>query len=224
MYLAAAGVGTIGLADPDVVDLSNLQRQIIHTTPEVGLPKVESARRTIEAINPDVKVIARQEPATAANILSMIEGYDLVIDGTDNFGAKFLINDACVIAGKPFIHAGVIRFQGQLVTWIPGRGPCYRCLFPAPPPPEAVPTCRQAGVIGAMVGVIGSLQAMEAVKFLAGAGEPLTGTLLTFDALKMEFRRVRVKARPDCPVCGERRTITAPEDYEIPACDLKAAP
>jgi molybdopterin/thiamine biosynthesis adenylyltransferase len=219
-YLAAAGVGTIGIADPDVVDLSNLQRQIIHSTKDVGLAKIESAKRAIEALNPDVRVMAVKEAVTSENALNLISGYDLVLDGTDNFPAKFLINDACVIANKPFVHAGIIRFTGQLITYAPGQGPCYRCLFPAPPPEGAVPTCRQAGVVGAMAGVIGSLQAMEAVKMLTGAGELLVGSLLTYDALKMEFRKIKVGRRPSCPVCGENPSITALIDYQAPACDL----
>lgn len=220
MYLAAAGVGTIGLIDPDEVDLSNLQRQIIHATPDVGIAKVESARQTIAALNPNVTVIAIRDSIAAANIAGLIADFDLVLDGTDNFPAKFLINDACVLAAKPFIHAGIIRFQGQLITYVPGAGPCYRCLFPAPPPPDGVPTCRQAGVIGAMAGIIGSLQAMEAVKFLTGAGDLLTGSLLTCDALKMEFRKIKVARRPACPVCGQNPTILAPVDCQAPTCDL----
>jgi molybdopterin/thiamine biosynthesis adenylyltransferase len=221
MYLAAAGVGHLGLADADRVDLSNLQRQIIHTTSDVGLPKVESARLTIKALNPDVTVQTLEGLVTAENVSSLIKDYDFIIDGTDNFPAKFLINDACVIEGKPFSHAGIIRFQGQLITYIPHQGPCYRCLFPAPPPPDAVPTCRQAGVIGAMAGVIGSLQAMEAVKYLCGIGKPLTGSLLTYDALSMEFRKIKVTKRATCPVCGDNPTIVQPIDYEAPSCDLK---
>jgi molybdopterin/thiamine biosynthesis adenylyltransferase len=221
MYLAAAGVGTLGLVDADSVDLSNLQRQIIHGTGDVGRAKVESARRTIADLNPDVEVVAFEGRAEAANIMDLVAGWDFVLDGTDNFPAKFLINDACVLSGKPFSHAGIIRFQGQLITWLPGQGPCYRCLFPAPPPPGAVPTCRQAGIIGAMAGVIGSLQAMEAVKFLTGAGRPLTGALMTYDALAMEFRKIPVSRRPSCPVCGESPTIKAPADLEPAACDLR---
>jgi molybdopterin/thiamine biosynthesis adenylyltransferase len=221
MYLAAAGVGVIGLADADAVDLSNLQRQIIHTTDDIGKPKVQSALQTIKALNPDVEVKTLQGFVTADNILDLIAQYDFIIDGTDNFPAKFLINDACVIAKKPFSHAGIIRFQGQLTTYVPGQGPCFRCIFVAPPPPDAVPTCRQAGVIGAMAGVIGSLQAMEAVKFLAETGSLLTGSLLTYDALKMDFRKIKVPLRTNCAVCGPNPTITAPVDYEIAACDLK---
>ncbi|MDY3991220.1 MAG: thiazole biosynthesis adenylyltransferase ThiF, partial [Lachnospiraceae bacterium] len=183
MYLAAAGVGKIGIADADVVDLSNLQRQIIHTTADVGRPKVESAAETMRAINPDVEVVTYHEFISSANIMDIIKDYDFVLDGTDNFPAKFLINAACVMADKPFSHAGILRFKGQLMTVIPHQSPCYRCVFRTMPPKDAIPTCKQAGVIGAMAGVIGSLQALEAVKFLTGAGELLTGKLLTFDAL-----------------------------------------
>ena len=222
MYLAAAGVGTIGIVDADVVDLSNLQRQIIHTTPDVGKPKVQSAAETIAAMNPDVNVVAHREFVYSANIRELVRGYDFVIDGTDNFPAKFLINDACVLEKKPFSHAGILRFFGQLMTYVPGQGPCYRCVFKNPPPKDAVPTCRQAGVIGAMGGVIGSLQAMEAVKFILGRGELLTGALLTYDALKNEFHRVKLPPRDGkCAVCGDNPTILEPIDYEQPSCDLK---
>ena len=219
MYLAAAGVGTIGIADGDRVDLSNLQRQIIHATPDVGRPKVDSARETVERLNPDVEVRTYETVVSAGNILELIRDYDFILDGTDNFQAKFLINDACVLAGKPFCHGGILRFQGQLMTYVPGGGPCYRCIFEAPPPEGAVPSCREAGVIGAMAGVIGTLQAMEAIKYLTGAGDLLTGYLLTFDALKMEFRKVRLPERvPGCAVCGDHPTITAPVDDAPPAC------
>ena len=189
LYLAAAGVGTIGIADADEVDLSNLQRQVIHTTADIGKAKVKSAKETMEAINPDVKVNTYRKFIKADNIREIIREYDFVIDGTDNFPAKFLINDACVMEKKPFCHAGIIRFKGQLMTYVPGEGPCYRCVFQSPPPADAVPTCKQAGVIGAMGGVIGSLQAMEAIKYLLGVGDLLTGRLLTYDALTMEFIR-----------------------------------
>lgn len=224
MYLAAAGVGTIGIADADVVDLSNLQRQIIHATADVGKPKVQSAAETMTAMNPGVKVNTYQLFVSAANIRELIRDYDFVIDGTDNFPAKFLINDACVIEKKPFSHAGIIRFKGQLMTYIPGQGPCYRCVFKDPPPKDAVPTCKQAGVIGAMGGVIGSLQAMEAIKYIVGVGENLVGRLLTYDALKNDFHSIRLPAaNGKCPVCGENPTITEPIDYEQPPCDLKEA-
>ncbi|MCD8051430.1 MAG: HesA/MoeB/ThiF family protein [Clostridiales bacterium] len=220
MYLAAAGVGTIGIADADEVDLSNLQRQIIHTTPDVGKPKVQSAKETMEAINPDVKVVPYHTFVDSENILDMIRDYDFIIDGTDNFPAKFLINDACVMAKKPFSHAGIIRFQGQLMTYVPGKGPCYRCVFRDPPPKDAVPTCKQAGVIGAMGGVIGSLQAMEAVKYIIGRGELLTGYLLTYDAMTMTFRKIKLPENTEnCPVCGKHPTITQLIDYEQTECE-----
>lgn len=222
MYLAAAGVGKIGIADADVVDLSNLQRQIIHTTADVGRPKVESAAETMRAINPDVEVVTYHEFISSANIMDIIKDYDFVLDGTDNFPAKFLINDACVMADKPFSHAGILRFKGQLMTVIPHQSPCYRCVFKTMPPKDAIPTCKQAGVIGAMAGVIGSLQALEAVKFLTGAGELLTGKLLTFDALTMKFHTVKLPPRGDgCAVCSDHPQITELIDYEQPACDFK---
>ncbi len=221
LYLAAAGVGTIGVADADEVDLSNLQRQVIHSTPDVGKAKVESAKESIKAINPDVTVKAYRTFVTADNVMDLIADYDFIIDGTDNFPAKFLINDACVLAKKPFSHAGIIRFKGQLMTYVPGQGPCYRCVFKNPPPPDAVPTCRQAGVIGTMGGVIGSLQAMEAIKYIIGKGKLLTGALLTYDALSMTFRKIKLPKRPGCEVCGEHPSILAPFDYEQAVCDLK---
>ena len=221
LYLAAAGVGTIGIADADVVDLSNLQRQVIHTTADVGKKKVDSAAETMEAINPDVKVTRHYDFVNSTNILDLIKDYDFIIDGTDNFQSKFLINDACVMAGKPLSHAGIIRFRGQLTTIIPGQGPCYRCIFKDLPPKDAIPTCRQAGVIGAMAGVIGSLQAMEAVKYLTGVGQLLTGYLLTYDALKMDFHKIKLPPRGEgCAVCSEHPTITELRDYEQVACQL----
>jgi molybdopterin/thiamine biosynthesis adenylyltransferase len=230
MYLAAAGVGTIGIADADSVDLSNLQRQIIHSTADVGKPKVESARETMNALNPDVNVVTYREWINSANIKDIIndKNYDFIIDGTDNFPVKFLINDACVMLEKPFSHAGIIRFQGQLLTYIPpkeptgSKGPCYRCVFREPPPPDAVPTCRQAGVLGVMGGVIGTLQATEALKFLLGMDGLLNGYLLTYNALTMEFRKVELARKPDCPVCGENPSITGLVDYEQAVCDLRA--
>ena len=221
LYLAAAGVGTIGIVDADAVDLSNLQRQILHSTPDVGRAKVESARETLEALNPEVAVRVLRARVNADNILECIRDYDFILDGTDNFPAKFLINDACVIAGKPFSHAGIIRFQGQLMTYVPGRGPCYRCVFENPPPPEAVPTCSQAGIIGAMGGVIGSLQAMEAIKYLVGISTLLTGFLLTYDALTTSLRKIPLPLRKNCAVCGEHPAITAPVDLAEAACVLK---
>ena len=221
LYLAAAGVGTIGIVDADEVDLSNLQRQVIHTTNDVGKAKVKSAAETMEAINPDVTVKTYRTFVDSTNIMDLIKDYDFIIDGTDNFPAKFLINDACVMAGKPFSHAGIIRFKGQLMTYVPGEGPCYRCVFKNPPPKDAVPTCKQAGVIGAMGGVIGSLQAMEAIKYIIGKGELLTGKLLTYDALKMEFHTIKLPKDHHCAVCGDEPTITELIDYEQAECDLK---
>ena len=220
MYLAAAGIGTIGIADADEVELSNLQRQIIHGTEDLGKAKVQSAKETIERMNPDVTVHTYRTFVDSKNILELIKDYDFIIDGTDNFPAKFLINDACVMAGKPFSHAGIIRFKGQLMTYVPGQGPCYRCVFKNPPLKDAVPTCKQAGVIGAMGGVIGSLQAMEAIKYILGVGDLLTGYLLTYDALTMEFRKIKLpKHVPDCPICGEHPTITELIDYEQKECE-----
>ncbi|MDR1030839.1 MAG: molybdopterin-synthase adenylyltransferase MoeB [Treponema sp.] len=224
MYLAAAGVGTIGIADADVVDLSNLQRQIIHATRDIGKPKVQSAKETMEALNSDVEVVSYHEWINSTNIMDIIKdkNYDFIIDGTDNFPIKFLINDACVMLGKPFVHAGIIRFRGQLLTYIPGKGPCYRCIFQNPPPQDAVPTCRQAGVLGVMGGVIGTLQATEAMKYLLGMEGLLNGFILNYDALTMEFRKVKLAANPDCQVCGTAPRITTLIDYEQAVCDLHA--
>ena len=221
MYLAAAGVGTIGIADAAEVDLSNLQRQIIHSTQDIGKPKVESAKETMEAINPDVTVKTYHTFVTSENILDLVKEYDFIIDGTDNFPAKFLINDACVMAEKPFSHAGIIRFQGQLMTYVPGQGQCYRCAFRSPPPKDAVPTCKQAGVIGAMGGVIGSLQAMEAIKYIIGQGDLLTGRLLTYDELNMTFRNLNLPKNHHCTECSDAPTITELIDYEQAVCVLK---
>ncbi|GHV81601.1 adenylyltransferase [Spirochaetia bacterium] len=223
MYLAAAGVGTIGIADADEVDLSNLQRQIIHSTADVGKPKVQSAKETMNAMNPDVEVVTYHKWINSSNITDIIKDrdYDFIIDGTDNFPIKFLINDACVMLKKPFSHAGIIRFQGQLMTYIPGKGPCYRCVFRNPPPPDAVPTCRQAGVLGVMGGVIGALQATEALKFLLRMEGLLNGYLLTYNALTMEFRKVKLAPNHECPVCGDTPSITTLIDYEQAVCDLR---
>ena len=219
LYLAAAGVGTIGIVDADEVDLSNLQRQVIHTTPDIGKPKVDSAAETMEAINPDVTVKTYQEFVDSTNIMDLIADYDFVIDGVDNFPTKFLINDACVMAKKPFVHAGIIRFRGQLMTYVPGEGPCYRCVFKTMPPKDAVPTCKQAGVIGAMAGVIGCLEALEAIKYVCGIGELLTGKLLTFDALKGEFHTIKLPpSDPNCAICSDHPTIHELIDYEQPEC------
>ena len=221
MYLAAAGVGTIGVADADTVDLTNLQRQIAHTTADLGKPKVQSAAETIRALNPDVTVVTHETYVTADNIAELIAPYDFIIDGTDNFPAKYLINDACVMAGKPYSHAGILRFGGQLTTYVPGEGPCLRCMFAVPPPPELTPTCREAGVIGAMPGVVGSLQALEAIKYLTGAGELLVGKLLMVDTLSMEFHTVALPRDENCAVCSDHPTITSLFEYEKAVCALE---
>lgn len=220
LYLAAAGVGTIGIVDGDVVDLSNLQRQIIHTTADVGRPKVVSAKEKMESVNPHVKVVAYKEFLTSDNIRDIIDDYDFIVDGTDNFPVKFLINDACVMAGKPFSHGGILRFEGQTLTYLPGTA-CYRCLFGFPPPAGAVPTCSQAGVLGAIAGMLGTIQAAETLKYLTGVGELLTDQLLTFNAKTMTFRKVKVRRNKRCPVCGESPTVTTLIDYDLPPCDLK---
>ncbi len=221
LYLAAAGVGTIGIIDSDKVDLTNLQRQIIHHTKDIGTEKVCSAKNKMHAINPDIAVQTYQMRVTAENISEIIRKYDFVIDGTDNFPAKFLVNDACYFERIPFSHAGILRFDGQLITVIPGETTCYRCIFHSPPPKGAVPSCSQAGVLGILAGVIGSLQAAEAIKYLLGIGDLLTNTLLTYNALTMEFRKVQLKHNPRCPLCGDKPQITELKDEEQPVCDLK---
>ncbi|MDR3437436.1 HesA/MoeB/ThiF family protein [Telmatospirillum sp.] len=223
LYLAAAGVGTIGIADADTVDLSNLQRQIIHFTPDVGQPKVDSAARKMQSLNPDITVRPYKEYLVADNIRNIIRDYDFVIDGTDSFAAKFLINDACVLDRIPFSHGGILRFQGQTMTVLPGETACYRCVFAAPPPKDAVPTCSQAGILGAVAGMLGTIQAAETLKFITGAGTLLTNTLLTFDAKEMNFRKVPVHRNRRCAVCGENARIRELVDEEQPSCDLRAA-
>jgi molybdopterin/thiamine biosynthesis adenylyltransferase len=221
LYLAAAGVGTIGIIDGDKVDLTNLQRQIIHHTTDVGKVKVISAEDKIHAINPDVTVKTYHLLTRADNIRDIIRDYDFVIDGTDNFPAKFLINDACYFEKKPFSHAGILKFDGQLITVLPGETTCYRCIFNSPPPANTIPSCSQAGVLGVLAGVIGSMQATEAIKYLVGLGKLLTDTLLTYDALEMDFRAVKLSRNPDCPLCGEYPQITELKDEEQQICDLK---
>ena len=218
LYLAAAGIGCIGLVDADVVDLSNLQRQVIHFTKDVGSPKVESAREKIEAINPDVKVDVYREYLNADNALDLIRNYDFIVDGTDNFSTKFLLNDACVMAGKPFSHGGILRFHGQTFTHLPSTA-CYRCLFDGPPPAGDVPTCGQAGVLGAIAGMLGTIQAAETLKYFTGVGQLLTDRLLTFDAQTMEFRTISVHRQERCAICGEQPTIDHLTD-DIHICPL----
>ena len=213
-YLAAAGVGTLGIVDSDVVDATNLQRQILHTTERLGRSKVESARETLTALNPDVKVIGYEERLTAENIDRIITGYDVIVDGADNFPTRYLVNDASVKHGIPVVHGSIYRFEGQVTVFKPGAGPCYRCLFHQPPPPELAPSCAEAGVLGVLPGIIGTIQANEAIKLLLGIGEPLVGRYLLFDALDETFREVRLRRDPECPVCGDRPTITEYIDYE----------
>ncbi len=220
LYLAAAGIGRIGLVDADVVDLSNLQRQVIHFTRDVGTPKVQSAKEKIQAINPDVQVDTYHEFLDSSNAINIIKEYDFIVDGTDNFPVKFLINDACVMAGKPFSHGGILRFHGQTFTHLPGTA-CYRCMFKEPPPAGAVPTCSQAGVLGAIAGMLGTIQAAETLKYFTGVGELLTNRLLTFDAKTMQFNNINVHPRTTCELCGEHPTIDHLIDYEQAACDLK---
>ncbi len=210
LYLAAAGVGTIGVIDDDVVDLSNLQRQVVHSTEAVGRPKVESAKETMARINPDVRVHAHDKRLTPDNALDLIAGYDLIADGCDNFPTRFLINDACYFAHKPLVSAAILRFDGQVATYkayAEGDHPCYRCLFPEPPPPGQIPTCAEAGVLGALCGMVGSLQATEVLKELLGIGESLSGWLLIYEALGTTFRKIKVKRDPGCPLCGKAPTI-----------------
>jgi molybdopterin/thiamine biosynthesis adenylyltransferase len=213
-YLAAAGIGNLGIVDFDVVDLSNLQRQIIHSTERIGMLKTESAKKTIAELNPDVKVTLFNEKLTSENILRIFADYDYILDGTDNFATRYLINDACVMTGKTNIHGSIFRFEGQATVFKPGDGPCYRCLYPEPPPPGLVPNCQEGGVLGVLAGVIGNLQVVETLKMILGIGTSLIGTLLIYDALNTEFRKLKLKRDPNCPVCGENPTITELIDYE----------
>lgn len=214
LYLAASGIGTIGLIDSDHVELSNLHRQVIHTTADIDRPKVESAADTMRAINPDVNVITYEERITSANARDIIGGYDLVVDGCDNFATRYLANDACIMLGIPNVYGSVFQFEGQASLFHPGHGPCYRCLFPDPPPPGLAPSCQEAGVLGILPGIVGLIQANEAVKCLLGIGSTLAGRLLLFNALDMTFRTMNVRRNPDCPVCGDNPTITELIDYE----------
>jgi molybdopterin/thiamine biosynthesis adenylyltransferase/rhodanese-related sulfurtransferase len=223
LYLAAAGVGTIGIVDFDVVDLSNLQRQILHTNDRVGERKVESARKTINALNPDVTVIPHEEMLVAANVDRIIAGYDVIIDGTDTFETRYLLNDAAVAKNIPVIHASVFRFEGQLTTFIPYEGPCYRCLYPTPPPPELAPGCSVAGVLGVVPGIMGMLQANEALKVLLGIGDTLSGRLLLFDALDSTFTELKLRRDPACPVCSTEAVAARAEGRPLPIPSFSAA-
>jgi molybdopterin/thiamine biosynthesis adenylyltransferase/rhodanese-related sulfurtransferase len=214
LYLAAAGVGTLGIIDEDVVDDSNLQRQVLHTTERIGMAKTESARQTLTALNPDVEVVAYNERLTSANIDRILPGYDLVVDGTDNFPTRYLLNDASVKHDIPVVHASIFRFEGQMTVFKPHDGPCYRCLFPEPPPAELAPSCAEGGVLGVLPGIMGTLQASEALKLLLGIGTPLVGRLLLVDALEAEFHEVTLKRDPNCPVCGDHAGDITYIDYE----------
>ena len=225
LYLAAAGVGTLGLVDFDVVDLSNLQRQIIHTTDRVGMLKTESAQKSINAINPGIKVNRHDVRLSSDNVMDIIKDYDVIVNCGDNFPTRYLINDACVFARKPLVDGAIFRFEGNATVFYPAKGgPCYRCLYPEPAPPDMAPSCAEAGVLGALPGLIGSIEALEAIKLILGAGEPLIGRMVYFDTLSKEYVRVlKVKRDPQCPVCGDHPTQTRLIDYEA-FCGLAAAP
>ena len=214
MYLAAAGVGTIGVIDADVVDVSNLQRQIVHTVDRVGMNKVDSAAIAINGINPEVNVVKYTERLTSENVLSVITGYDVIVDGTDNFPTRYLLNDASLVAGIPVVHGSIYQFEGSVTVYKPYEGPCYRCQYPEPPPPELAPSCAEGGVLGILPGVIGSLQATEAVKLLLGIGNPLIGRQLRYDALEMEFVELKMRRDPECPVCSKDPSQIEFIDYE----------
>jgi sulfur-carrier protein adenylyltransferase/sulfurtransferase len=214
LYLAAAGVGTLGLVDFDVVDISNLQRQIIHFTSDVGRPKISSAEAKLTAINPELKIIRHELAVDSSNALDIFAGYDVIVDGTDNFPTRYLVNDACVLLGKPNVYGSIFRFDGQATVFSPPEGPCYRCLYPEPPPPDLVPNCAEGGVLGILPGLIGVVQATETVKLILGVGKPLIGRLLLYDALEMTFREMKVRKNPKCPICGPNPTIQALIDYQ----------
>ena len=213
-YLAAAGIGNLGIVDFDRVDLSNLQRQILHSTERIGMLKTESAKKTIQALNPDVNVVLYNKKLSSDNIMELIENYDYVIDGSDNFPTRYLVNDACVMKNKPLIHGSIYRFEGQVTVFKPDNGPCYRCLYPEPPPPGMAPNCQEGGVLGVLAGVIGNLQVVETLKLILGIGKPLIGKLLLYDALNAEFRSLRLRKDDKCPVCSEKATIKELVDYE----------
>jgi adenylyltransferase/sulfurtransferase len=219
-YLAGAGVGTLGIVDSDAVELNNLHRQIIYSSEDTGKMKAEAARQRLQKVNPDVKVVPHELRLTSENIMEIIKDYDIIVDGSDNFPTRYLVNDACVLAKKPLVHGAFFRFEGQAMVIKPGEGPCYRCMFAEPPPPGAVPSCQEAGVLGALAGVIGLIQATETLKLILGIGEPLVGKLIIFNSLEMGFRKVKVPKDKDCPICGEKPTIKKLIDYQI-FCGLK---
>ena len=214
LYLAAAGVGKLGIVDFDVVDFTNLQRQVIHSTSDVGRSKLASARETIQGINPNVEVVTYETRLTSENALDIFKDYDVIADGTDNFPTRYLVNDACVLLGKPNAYGSIFRFEGQASVFYAKEGPCYRCLYPEPPPPGLVPSCAEGGVLGVLPGIVGSIQALETIKLITGKGRPLIGRLLLFDALNLKFRELKLRKSPDCPVCGTHPTITKLIDYE----------
>lgn len=223
LYLAAAGVGRIGLVDFDVVDESNLQRQIIHDTAAIGTPKLQSAKKRLLALNPYITVETHEIKLSSANAVELFKQYDVVADGTDNFPTRYLVNDACVLTGKPNAYGSIFRFEGQLSVFAAKDGPCYRCLYPEPPPPGLVPSCAEGGVLGVLPGVVGTMQAIETIKLILGIGRPLVGRLMLYDALEQSWRTLKVRKNPSCPVCGDKPTITAPVDYEA-FCGLKEKP
>jgi sulfur-carrier protein adenylyltransferase/sulfurtransferase len=214
LYLAAAGVGRLGIVDFDVVDFTNLQRQVMHGTADVGKPKLDSARQAVREINPNVEVVGYQTRLTSANALDLLVDFDIIVDGTDNFPTRYLVNDACVLLGKPNVYGSIFRFEGQVSVFDARQGPCYRCLYPEPPPPGLVPSCAEGGVLGVLPGIVGCIQAMEAIKLIIGQGQPLIGRLLVFDALSIRFRELKLRKNPECPVCGAQPTITRLIDYE----------
>jgi adenylyltransferase/sulfurtransferase len=213
LYLAAAGVGRLGLVDFDVVDFTNLQRQVTFSSRDVGRPKIEAARERLSALNPDIEIVAHETKLTSENAMEILRGYDFIADGTDNFPTRYLVNDACVLLGKPYVYGSIFRFEGQASVFGAPDGPCYRCLFAEPPPPGLVPSCAEGGVLGVLPGIIGSIQAMEVIKLILGRGDTLAGRLLLFNALDMRFREVKLRKNPECPVCGPNRTITQLIDY-----------
>jgi adenylyltransferase/sulfurtransferase len=214
LYLTLAGIGTIGIVDFDTVELSNLQRQVLHNTDTIGWRKVDSAKATLNRYNPSVEIVTHEEPINSDNAMALMSDYDIIVNGADNFPTRYLVNDAAYLSGKPLVDGSILIFDGQVTTYMPGQG-CYRCLFPTPPPPGMVPNCAEAGVLGALTGTIGSMQATEVVKVLLEIGDPMVGRLLLVDALNMEFRTVRTKRNPECPLCGDRPTVTELIDYEI---------
>ena len=220
LYLAAAGVGRIGLVDFDVVDFTNLQRQVLFGTHDVGRPKIEAAAARLRDLNPDIRIDTYETHLTSENALDILKEYDFIVDGTDNFPTRYLVNDACVLLGKPYVYGSIFRFEGQLTVFADPNGPCYRCLYPEPPPPGLVPSCAEGGVLGVLPGIVGTIQAMEALKLIIGKGQPLVGRLLLFDALAMKFRELKLRKNPECPACGEHRTITHLIDY-VEFCGIR---